>query len=312
MANPLVSIIIPTYNRAHLIGETLDSILAQTYTNWECIVIDDGSGDDTDKIMQEYCNKDFRFHYYHRPKERQPGGNGARNYGLKISSGEYIIFFDSDDLMTEDHVQVKVEAIIKHQVDYVITKTKFFNSSDNYIEKYYKFNQYKITAHNYIIQNINWLTCDTLIKAPLAKHIEYDERLKTGQEYNYYAKLVMKSQNAGFIPKYISLRRKHDNSKQGILKGDEETRIKNIVLTTWYTYLAVEEEVNSDTSRILLFKIIKYCFLKKKILIKEREMFFKHLTKHFQNGAILFRLMLFFEKYFKRGYYFRKRLKLQL
>ena len=59
--NPLVSIIIPTYNRAQLIGETLDSILEQSYVNWECIVIDDGSTDSTDIVMARYCVKDTRF-----------------------------------------------------------------------------------------------------------------------------------------------------------------------------------------------------------------------------------------------------------
>jgi glycosyltransferase involved in cell wall biosynthesis len=81
---PLVSVIIPTYNRAHLIGETLDSVLAQTYTNWECIIVDDGSSDNTDEFVGKYVKKDSRFKYYHRPEEHLPGGNGARNYGFKI------------------------------------------------------------------------------------------------------------------------------------------------------------------------------------------------------------------------------------
>ena len=61
MQPPLVSIIIPTYNRAHLIGETLDSVLVQTYTHWECIVVDDGSTDGTDALLATYCKKDSRF-----------------------------------------------------------------------------------------------------------------------------------------------------------------------------------------------------------------------------------------------------------
>lgn len=83
--NPLVSIIIPTFNRAHLIGETLDSVLAQTYPNWECIVVDDGSTDNTDEVMAEYMARDARFQYHHRPEDRLPGGNAARNYGVEFS-----------------------------------------------------------------------------------------------------------------------------------------------------------------------------------------------------------------------------------
>lgn len=97
MQNPLVSIIIPTYNRAHLIGETLDSVLEQTYTNWECIVVDDGSTDDTLAIIQKYIEKDRRFSFFFRPETKPKGASSSRNYGLFQSKGELIIFLDSDD-----------------------------------------------------------------------------------------------------------------------------------------------------------------------------------------------------------------------
>src|SRR5690554_6998972 len=109
--NPLVSIIIPTYNRAHLIGETLDSVLAQTYQNWECIVVDDGSTDNTDEVMAEYMAKDSRFQYHHRPEDRLPGGNAARNYGFEVSKGEYIQWFDSDDIMLQNFILDKVKVL---------------------------------------------------------------------------------------------------------------------------------------------------------------------------------------------------------
>lgn len=109
---PLVSIIIPTYNRAHLIGETLDSVLAQTYTNWECIVVDDGSTDGTDKVLAAYCEKDTRFKYIHRPDSHQPGGNGARNYGFELSKGEYINWLDSDDIFEPNKIASQLELII--------------------------------------------------------------------------------------------------------------------------------------------------------------------------------------------------------
>jgi len=115
MNNPLVSIIIPTFNRAHLIGETLDSIMAQTYTNWECIIVDDGSTDGTDKVMAEYIAKDPRFQYHHRPKDRLPGGNAARNYGFEVSKGEYVNWFDSDDIMLPSKLKVKIKHFEKNK-----------------------------------------------------------------------------------------------------------------------------------------------------------------------------------------------------
>src|SRR5690606_8186561 len=108
---PLVSIIIPTYNRAHLIGETLDSVLAQTYTNWECIIVDDGSSDHTDEVVGAYVQKDARFKYFHRPDTHLPGGNGARNYGFLQSKGEYVNWLDSDDLTQPAKLERQVDVL---------------------------------------------------------------------------------------------------------------------------------------------------------------------------------------------------------
>lgn len=128
---PLVSIIIPTYNRADLISETLDSILAQTYHNWECIVVDDGSTEDNVKIISEYVNKDVRFKLYNRPEERKPGGCGARNFAFEKSKGQYIKWLDSDDLLEPFLLQKEIEIFIQHpDVDFVYCDHTSFTESE--------------------------------------------------------------------------------------------------------------------------------------------------------------------------------------
>ncbi|WP_051238700.1 glycosyltransferase family 2 protein [Gaetbulibacter saemankumensis] len=109
--NPLVSIIIPTFNRAYIIGEALDSVLAQTYINWECLVIDDGSSDETDILMADYTKNDSRFFYYQRPSEIIKGASACRNYGLSKATGDYIVFLDSDDLLLEYCLKSRVEML---------------------------------------------------------------------------------------------------------------------------------------------------------------------------------------------------------
>ena len=98
--NPLVSIIIPTYNRASLITETIQSVINQTYQNWECIVVDDGSADDTMTVINEISQKDARFKT--AINQRKKGAQGARNTGVNLAKGEYFIFLDSDDLLGEN------------------------------------------------------------------------------------------------------------------------------------------------------------------------------------------------------------------
>lgn len=128
----LVSIIIPTYNRAHLIGETLDSVLRQTYSDWECIVVDDGSTDETSEIVQCYLDKDSRFKYYLRPRIRPKGANACRNYGFELSKGEYIQWLDSDDLIGQEKITEQVALLEQKGVSFIATcKWEYFSDSSN-------------------------------------------------------------------------------------------------------------------------------------------------------------------------------------
>ena len=218
-SKPLISIIIPTYNRADLIGETLDSIVAQTYTHWEALIIDDGSTDTTDAVLERYTQKDSRLRYLERPAHRPKGGNVCRNIGLEEAKGDYIVFFDSDDLMTPNHLQVKVEGMQQHKADFVITKTKNLTEGKPLPKHYYAFDEHAITPHNYIVQNINWLTLDVCVKKELATSIRFNERLQSGQEFNYFSKLISKSDNAVFLAREVSLRRLHSDSIRSKLKN---------------------------------------------------------------------------------------------
>lgn len=95
------TIIIPTYNRANLIGETLSSILHQDYTDWECIVVDDGSTDDTQELLRKWVEKDNRFKYIFQENAER---SAARNKGILNAKGDYVCFLDSDDKYAPDHL----------------------------------------------------------------------------------------------------------------------------------------------------------------------------------------------------------------
>ena len=120
---PLISIIIPTYNRAHLISETLDSVLEQTYANWECLIVDDGSTDKTKEVVREYVDKDDRFRFYTRPIKKRKGPNSCRNYGFEKSKGTYVNWFDSDDLYLSNALESYVGCLTEN-IDVVVAKTR--------------------------------------------------------------------------------------------------------------------------------------------------------------------------------------------
>lgn len=99
MENPKISIIVPVYNTEKYLRRCLDSISAQTFTDWECICVDDGSPDDSGSILDEYAEKDGRFVIIHK---ENGGVSSARNAGLDIARGEWIAFCDSDDWVEKD------------------------------------------------------------------------------------------------------------------------------------------------------------------------------------------------------------------
>lgn len=236
---PLVSVIIPTFNRAHLLGETLDSILAQTYTHFECLVVDDGSTDHTAEILEFYSEKDSRIKYFSRPHDLPKGANACRNYGFEKSRGEFINWFDSDDLMTPDFLELKVNAIFSGNFDYVITKTECFDKEKNVVhrnENYYRFEDFPVTNYNYVSQKINWLTYDFFVKRDLAEKARFNEKLSAFQERNYFSKITCFSTNAKIVDAYVTKVRLHKNSIQANLKRNENLYyqdLRKFFFETW-------------------------------------------------------------------------------
>lgn len=116
------SVIIPTYNRAGLIIETLNTVLAQSYSNFEVIVVDDGSSDNTREVIEEKYRTEPRVKYFY--KENGERG-AARNFGMRHAKGEYAIIFDSDDWMHEEHLSVlngKINKIPVGDINFIATK----------------------------------------------------------------------------------------------------------------------------------------------------------------------------------------------
>jgi glycosyltransferase involved in cell wall biosynthesis len=111
MNNPLVSIIVPCYNQAQFLGEALQSVLDQTYENWECIIVNDGSSDNVEEVSIKWIENDSRFKYFHK---ENAGVSSARNLGISHALGEFILPLDADDKISRDYIDL---AIIAFQED---------------------------------------------------------------------------------------------------------------------------------------------------------------------------------------------------
>lgn len=143
--NKLVSFIIPTYNCAFAIGETLECLAKQTYENWEAIVIDDGSSDNTKDTIGHYIARDSRFKYI---RQENKGVSAARNRGLKTSKGEYIQFLDADDLISVDKIEKQVKMMEEDRtIDISYTNAFYFADTD------------KSTLYtDFALKNVKWMT----------------------------------------------------------------------------------------------------------------------------------------------------------
>lgn len=188
----MVSIVVPAYNCSKTISACLESILNQSYKNIEIIVVDDGSTDDTCLIVEQYINKDNRIKLI---KKSNSGPSGARNYGIENSSGEYLTFVDSDDIVYENYINNMIECMMNENADLVICNLIRFDETtektNNNVES--KVEVYK--NKNEIINNFLNLMGKGVVNSPVCKmysldiikknNIMMDESLSIGEDLQF-------------------------------------------------------------------------------------------------------------------------------
>lgn len=122
--SPVISIIVPCYNQAEYLPETLQTVLEQNYADWECIIVNDGSPDNTEEVALAWSEKDARFRYL---RKENGGLSDARNYGIKHSVGKYILPLDSDDKISKDYTLEAIDVLEKDSsVKLVFCRARLF------------------------------------------------------------------------------------------------------------------------------------------------------------------------------------------
>ncbi|HJE03301.1 MAG TPA: glycosyltransferase family 2 protein [Aliarcobacter thereius] len=127
MQNELISIITPSYNSERYISDTLESVLAQTYQNWEMIIVDDVSPDNSNEIIEEYCKKDSRIKFI--KLEQNSGAAVARNRAIEEAKGRYIAFLDTDDMWKPEKLEKQIDFMQKN--NYAFTYTAYEKVDEN-------------------------------------------------------------------------------------------------------------------------------------------------------------------------------------
>ncbi|REE24458.1 glycosyltransferase involved in cell wall biosynthesis [Winogradskyella pacifica] len=214
MKKDLVSIIIPTYNRAHLIGETIASIQRQTYTNWECIIVDDSSTDNTEKILLNYIEKDKRIAFYHKPDNLLKGPSASRNFGFIKSNGTYINWLDSDDVMHPEKLETDLKNIQSGDFDFTISQSAFFKDDGKPSKKYWNKNLWSDDPINdFILKKIGWGINNPLWKRDslINSDLKFDEDLITADDYMYHIQVLLFKLKPNVNQEVLVFNREHGN-----------------------------------------------------------------------------------------------------
>ncbi len=203
---PTVSVIVPVYNTEKYLRRCLDSILGQTYTDWECLVIDDGSTDGSADICDEYAAGDARFRVFHK---ENGGVSSARNLGLDKSGGEYFIFMDSDDFWNRlECLQELVSISEDTGADLVRGEYRKVDENDNVLF----FGTSKTEIENRELSSYEMLKYGIageffgvlfLYRRNVIGDLRYDENMTFLEDMDFIARLFRKPLKCAYSPLYF-------------------------------------------------------------------------------------------------------------
>lgn len=217
MNSDLVSIIIPCYNQGAFLNETLLCIYNQTYSNWECLIINDGSTDNSESIARTWVNKDDRFKYFYK---ENGGVSAARNLGLEKVNGNYIQFLDSDDLLDRRKLELSLFYLNESEKEIrklVISNFRMFaNDSKKTKEPYCKLNEQVFNFENLLY---NWNESFSIpihcgfFETSLFESIRFPENLTAQEDWIVWVKLFKLNIETFFLDKPLAFYRQNQNSR---------------------------------------------------------------------------------------------------
>lgn len=251
----LVSIITPVYNCEKLIAETIKCVINQTYQNWEMLLVDDCSQDNSKKIIEKYAKKDKRIKYI--KLEENSGAAVARNKALELSKGRFIAYLDSDDLWKKEKIEKQVKFMLANNYAFTCTDYEKISEDGSSLNKIIKIPEkvdYNLFLRNTIIQTVGVMVDTNLT----GKEILIMPNIRRRQDAATWCQLLKKGFECYEVPENLSYYRVVTNS----LSSNKLKAIKG----TWRLY--------RDIERLPLWKSC-YCFVgyafnavKKRIYIK--------------------------------------------
>lgn len=235
----LISIVIPVYNAEKYLEQCLNSIKNQTYKNFEVILVNDGSDDNSENICKSFSEEDARFKYF---TKSNGGASSARNFGLDNVTGDYITFIDADDWVDENHLEVLINNIKDNNSDMAISSIKKFDMSNNFHfrmysnQEKYLLNFGKMSKDELLVKlpklilasNSYKIAVSKLFKKELVTDVRFDESIVYGEDLEFFFKIYNNINSISYIDEVTYVYRLHDersSSKFGQLHMEQELAI---------------------------------------------------------------------------------------
>lgn len=209
--NQLVSIVIPAYNAARYLSETIVSVINQTYTNWELIVVNDGSKDETLTIAKSFANKDPRIHIVDKSNT---GVSDSRNTGIKVAKGDVLFFLDADDVWNIDNITEKIKRLNEPSCHAVYSACEIID------EKSVSFSRFLSGSANLRLEDMllskgNYTTAPSGIAVKrnvLDKIGGFDTNLSNNADQDFFIRILATGFKIAYIPDTLWKYRMHGNS----------------------------------------------------------------------------------------------------
>ena len=200
--NTKITVIIPVYNAGKYLRKCLDSIVMGQYSDWECILVDDGSKDDSLSICEEYANKDSRFRVFH---QINAGASAARNVGLDNAKGEYITFIDADDWVSSNYLF----AVEKCDSDLILLETKHVNKEGEIIRYFYiephisscREDFVSIVSQNMTHPLMRMMTAK-IVRRSCISNIRFNREMKVGEDTLFWYDVLCNCSGIGTLQGY--------------------------------------------------------------------------------------------------------------
>lgn len=218
--NSSISIIVPCYNQAHYLSETLQSVLDQEYSNWECLIVNDGSPDNTEEVALEWCERDDRFKYL---KKQNGGLADARNYGIKRSQGTYVLVLDSDDKISKNYTSEAIKVLDEDSsIKLVSCKSMLFDGVNE---------EAQLLPYTYdnLLFVRNCFFCSSIYRRVDYDKIPegYNTNMKGGwEDYDFWVSLLNRNDNVVVLDKIHFYYRIKDGSMRSLITTELENKLQ--------------------------------------------------------------------------------------